>query len=168
MIHVVLYEPEIPPNTGNIARTCAATGVSLHLVEPLGFSVAERDVRRAGLDYWDLVDLHVHRDWRAFLDHCGVETGGVEKSEIAWAFLSTRGTKLYTSIEPRPDTGEVRDLYLVFGPETRGLPTELLAAHRDHMYRVPMSTTFRSLNLANTVALVLYDVLRRQGFPGLV
>ena len=159
MIHIVLYQPEIPPNTGNIARTCAATATPLHLIEPLGFSISDRQVRRAGLDYWELLNLSVHTDWQAFLSARSKQT---TLSKLA--LLSTKGRRLYT------DIGEdlADDLYLVFGPETRGLPREILDSCPEDIYRIPMCTDFRSLNLANTVALVLYDQLSRQGFPGLV
>ncbi|TVR70391.1 MAG: tRNA (cytidine(34)-2'-O)-methyltransferase [Spirochaetaceae bacterium] len=164
MIHVVLYEPEIPPNTGNVARTCAATDTPLHLIEPLGFSISDRQVRRAGLDYWDKLDLHVHSDWDAFLRY---STVGRETPVIAP--LSTRGSRLYTAISTDLMQPDNRDpLYLLFGPETRGLPATILGLCGDRVYRVPMSTEFRSLNLSNTVALVLYNLLESRGFPGLV
>jgi tRNA (cytidine/uridine-2'-O-)-methyltransferase len=151
-LHVVLFEPEIPPNTGNIARTCAATGTPLHLIQPLGFSVDEPYVRRAGLDYWSRLTLHRHDGWDQF--HRTAENGRL-------ALLSTKGEKRYTEI-----TEEV-PLYLVFGPETRGLPTSLLGRYQDLVYRIPMGAEIRSLNLSNSVAVVLYDLLRRLGFPGL-
>jgi len=152
-VHVVLVYPEIHYNTGNVARTCAVTGTGLHLVEPLGFSLEDRYLRRAGLDYWPLVDLTVHPD----LDHLFATIGSRPV-----AFLSARGRRLYTEIPFSPD------LFLVFGRESTGLPEELL---RDEakVFRVPMRPIpeARSLNLANTVALVLYEGLRQLGFPGL-
>ena len=154
-IEVVLYQPEIPPNTGNIARTCAAVGTPLHLIKPLGFSIEEREVRRAGLDYWSSLDLTVHEDW----DHFVRATGGVEP-----ALLTTKGVRPYTDIEPPADAAP---LYLVFGPETRGLPAAILDRWPERRYRIPMRPGLRSLNLANSVAIVVYDQLARRGFQGL-
>ncbi len=160
MIHVVLVEPEIPPNTGNIARTCAATGIPLHLVEPLGFSISDRYVKRAGLDYWKDVDLHLHRDLPAFF------TYAKERCGAPWepALLTTKGSQPYTRISLPP---EGKDLFLLFGPETRGLPADLLARFPDRRYRIPMVPERRSLNLSNSVAVVVYDLLRRAGFERL-
>lgn len=151
-MNIVLYEPEIPQNTGNIARTCAATGSRLHLIEPLGFRIDESAVKRAGLDYWDKLDLVVYPDWDTF----------VARNEGAplW-YASTKAAHLYTQVAYGPDD------YLVFGKETKGLPESLLAAHYDHCVRIPMRPTLRSLNLANSVAVVLYEALRQQDFAGL-
>lgn len=164
MIHVVLFEPEIPPNTGNVARTCAATGTPLHLVEPLGFSISDKHVRRAGLDYWESLDLTVHSDWPALITRIG---------SGRFVLLSTRGTRLYTEIFTN-ESGRAKNsasgngnLFVVFGPETRGLPKEILDAFPEAIFRVPMRATQRSLNLSNTVAVVLYELLRREGFPHL-
>lgn len=153
-MHVVLVYPEIHYNTGNVARTCAVTGTRLHLVEPLGFSLEDRYLRRAGLDYWPLVDLVVHPELAEVLR----EAEGKPK-----AFLSARGRRLYTEIPFRADT------YLFFGRESTGLPEDLLQ-DESSVYRVPMRPVpgARSLNLANTVALVLYEGLRQLGFPCLV
>ncbi|MFP4211216.1 MAG: tRNA (cytidine(34)-2'-O)-methyltransferase [Alkalispirochaeta sp.] len=158
MIHVVLYEPEIPPNTGNIARTCAATGTPLHLIKPLGFSISDRHLRRAGLDYWDDLDLVVHDDFTAF-------ERSLDGGSVRLALLTTKGTLRYDQI--RPPLPE-EELYLLFGPETRGLPADLLARHREHRYRVPMKQGLRSLNLSNSVAIVLYEQLRKRDFADLV
>ena len=148
----MLVEPEIPQNTGNIARTCAATGAALHLIEPMGFSVDEKHVRRAGLDYWPLVDLHIYSSLSAFF----------ELHDIAKAFyISTKARLSYAQAQFSPDD------ILVFGKETRGLPESLLRAHPDQCLRIPMRTEARSLNLANSVAIVLYEALRQQGFPEL-
>jgi tRNA (cytidine/uridine-2'-O-)-methyltransferase len=158
LIHVVLYEPEIPPNTGNIARTCAATGIPLHLIEPLGFSISDRHLRRAGLDYWNDLELTVHPDFAAFEESRPVET-------TRFALLTTKGTAGYDRISPAaPD----EDLYLIFGPETRGLPDDLLARYRDERYRITMKEGLRSLNLGNSVAIVLYEMLRKGDYAGLV
>jgi tRNA (cytidine/uridine-2'-O-)-methyltransferase len=151
-LHVVLVYPEIHYNTGNVARTCAVTDTSLHLVEPLGFSLEDRYLRRAGLDYWPMVKLTVHPD----LDHLRAALG-----HLPWAYFSARATRWYTELRFRPDH------VLVFGRESTGLPDELLTG--PEVYRVPMRPVpgARSLNLANTVALVLYEGLRQLGFPGL-
>lgn len=150
-LHVVLVEPEIPPNTGSIARLCAATEVRLHLVRPLGFSLEDRYLKRAGLDYWPYVDLAVHDDWPSFVTQ------------------STPGTRLCFSARARPSYlaapyGTSGPVYLVFGGETRGLPTAILAGHRRATYRIPIfSGNVRSLNLANAVSVVLYEALRQRG-----
>jgi len=158
LIHVVLYEPEIPPNTGNIARTCAATGVPLHLIEPLGFSISDKHLRRAGLDYWSDLELTVHPDFGAFEDSL---SGGANR----YALLTTKGRVGYDRI---PAAAPDEEIYLIFGPETRGLPEDLLARFPDERYRIPMKEGLRSLNLGNSVAIVLYEQLRKESFPGLV
>ncbi|AEJ62244.1 RNA methyltransferase, TrmH family, group 2 [Spirochaeta thermophila DSM 6578] len=152
-IHVVLHEPEIPQNTGNIARTCAATGAVLHLIEPLGFSLEDRYLRRAGLDYWPMVDLRLHSSWDAFLE---------EERPSSLFLLSTRGTRSYHTCSFPDET------YLVFGKETAGLPPRILEAFPDRVVRIPMRAGARSLNLSNAVAILVYEALRVQGFPGLV
>lgn len=151
-MHVVLVEPEIPPNTGNVSRTCAVTGTILHLVEPLGFSLAERHLRRAGLDYWDRLQLVVHKSLEAFFQWAS-------KGKM-W-FFTTSGSRLYT------DVAYGRDDFLLFGKETAGLPKWLLEKHPKQCLRIPMGKNIRSLNLSNSVAIVLYEALRQQGFPGL-
>lgn len=153
-IAVVLYQPEIPPNTGNIARTCAATGTALHLIEPLGFSLEDRYLKRAGLDYWNELSLTVHPNWEEFLTH----TGGISPP----ALLTTKGTRSYTQIPVQP-----QPQYLVFGPETRGLPSQILQQWPESTYRIPMRPGLRSLNLSNTVALVVYHQLYQRQFPGM-
>ena len=151
-MHVVLVEPEIPPNTGNVSRTCAVTGTTLHLIEPMGFSIDERQLKRAGLDYWQHVDLRVH----ASLDHF---MRSVQEKSI-W-LLTTKGSQRYSDITYEPDD------YLMFGRETAGLPQWLLAKYPEKCVRIPMGTDLRSLNLSNSVAIVLYEALRQQGFPKL-
>ena len=151
MPSVVLYQPEIPQNTGNISRTCAATGTSLHLIEPLGFELSDRQLKRAGLDYWQYLDLHIHKSFEAFAETC--------RPAPVFA-LSTKGERLYTDVAFTPET------YLLFGRETSGLPPELYESLE--LLRVPMRPEPRSLNLSNTVALVLYEALRQNGFPGLL
>ena len=152
MLHIVLVNPEIPQNTGNIARTCAATGAKLHLIEPLGFELSDKYLKRAGLDYWHMMTYEVHRDWEAFL---------AANPGASLRFATTKAPRDYCAAEYSPDD------YLVFGRETKGLDEELLAAHYDHCVRIPMIPDARSLNLSNSVAVVLYEALRQQGFPGL-
>ncbi|MBS4032490.1 MAG: tRNA (uridine(34)/cytosine(34)/5-carboxymethylaminomethyluridine(34)-2'-O)-methyltransferase TrmL [Clostridiales bacterium] len=151
-MNVVLVEPEIPPNTGNISRTCAVTGTVLHLIEPLGFSIDERHLRRAGLDYWEHLKLVTHSNLENFFRNI--------PEENFW-LLTTKGTRSYTDITYS------RDDYIIFGKETAGLPSELLAAHPERCIRIPMGEKVRSLNLSNAVAVVLYEALRQQGFPGM-
>lgn len=152
MINIVLVNPEIPQNTGNIARTCAATGSKLHLIKPLGFSLDDRYLKRAGLDYWHLMQLEVHDNFEAFIK---------KYPNAKMHLLSTKATKSYTDIEYSDDD------FLVFGRETRGLPEDLLKKKYDSSFRVPMIKSARSLNLSNTVAIVLYEALRTLNFPGL-
>lgn len=152
MLNVVLVEPEIPQNTGNIARTCAATGSVLHLVKPLGFDISERAVRRAGLDYWHLVDVRVYEN----LDEL------FEKNDIRQMRLfSTKAPRAYT------ETDYADGCFLFFGRETRGLPEAFLEAHFESCVRIPMRTEARSLNLSNSVAVGVFEALRQQDFPHL-
>jgi tRNA (cytidine/uridine-2'-O-)-methyltransferase len=151
-MHIVLIEPEIPQNTGNIARTCALTGTTLHLVKPLGFSVEDRYLKRAGLDYWHQVEVRI---WENFAEL-------VEAHPGRRFFLATTHTsQSYHQCQYQPD-----DL-LVFGRETRGLAPEILAAYPDNHIRIPMRDLGRSLNLANSAAIILYEALRQQNYPGL-
>jgi tRNA (cytidine/uridine-2'-O-)-methyltransferase len=148
-MNVVLYQPEIPPNTGSIARLCAATLTALHLIEPLGFKIDDRHLKRAGLDYWEFVDLRVHKSWDRFLAHA-------EPARLL--YFSKRAEKSYTTVQ------YLEDDYLVFGPETRGLPEEFVVGCRDFCFRIPMmGTGVRSLNLSNAVSVVLYEGLRQLG-----
>jgi tRNA (cytidine/uridine-2'-O-)-methyltransferase len=152
MFSLILFEPEIPPNTGNIIRLCANTGTALHLVEPLGFELDEPRLKRAGLDYREFADVSVH----ASLDACLAELGG--RRVFA---MSTRGSTPYASADYRPG-----DAFL-FGPETRGLPQDLLGGYpREQRLRLPMREGSRSLNLANSAAVVIYEAWRQQGFEG--
>lgn len=151
-MHIVLVEPEIPQNTGNIARTCAATGCSLHLVGKLGFSIADKWVKRAGLDYWHLVDV-----WQ----HSSLEELWTAYPNSSFWYVSTKATRHHSQASFGPHD------FLVFGKETRGLPESLLQAHEDHTIRIPMRNEARSLNLANSVAIVVYEALRQQGYPNL-
>jgi tRNA (cytidine/uridine-2'-O-)-methyltransferase len=148
-MQVVLFEPEIPPNTGSVARLCAATLTPLHLIEPLGFKIDDKHLKRAGLDYWEFVDLHVHKSWDAFL---------LKVAPKNLLFFSKRAAKSYTST--RYDEND----FLVFGPETRGLPTRLLETNQNRFFRIPMmGGGVRSLNLSNAVSIVLYEALRQLG-----
>ena len=145
-LHVALVAPEIPPNTGNIARLCAATGTSLHLIEPLGFAIDGATVKRAGLDYWDTVDLWVHRDLGAF-------RRAVEEERCL--YFSARGERSFWNAPFRDRT------VLVFGNETGGLPEEIRTQHAGRLYRIPMRDGIRSLNLATAVGIVVYEALRQ-------
>ena len=145
-LHVALVEPQIPPNTGNIARLCAVTGASLHLVEPLGFSLAEPEVKRAGLDYWSAVDLWVHRDWSAFQEAVAPER---------CLYFSTHGERSFWEAPYRESS------VLVFGNEGNGLPQRLREQHADRLYRIPMLDGARSLNLATAAGIVVYEAIRQ-------
>ena len=152
MLNIVLLEPEIPQNTGNIARTCAATRSRLHLIEPMGFSVDEKHVRRAGLDYWPMVDLTVYPDLEAFYR----QNPGAQP----W-MATTKAAQRHCDVRYRDGD------YLMFGKETRGLPEEMIFACPERAVRIPMREEARSLNLANSVAVVVYEALRQLGFPGI-
>ena len=148
-MHIVLVEPEIPPNTGTIARLCAATNTPLHLVGPLGFSLEDRYLKRAGLDYWPYVDVHYYSNWQEFISR---------RPPGRILAFSARATRSYTRVRYEPG-----DL-LLFGSETKGLPLELCTAFADVLYTIPMEGKHvRSLNLANAVAIVLYEALRQLG-----
>ncbi|NLY91279.1 MAG: tRNA (uridine(34)/cytosine(34)/5-carboxymethylaminomethyluridine(34)-2'-O)-methyltransferase TrmL [Firmicutes bacterium] len=151
-MNVVLFQPEIPQNTGNIARLCAAAGCTLHLIEPFGFIWDDRHLRRAGLDYWSLVEIKRYLDFDAFVR---------ANPDGNHYYLTTKGQRFYTEVNFQPND------YLIFGPETRGLPPWILTLNPRHNLRIPMRAETRSLNLANSVAIVLYEALRQQGFPGL-
>ncbi len=153
MIQIVLVEPEIPQNTGNIARTCAATGAALHLVRPLGFSLSDRYLKRAGLDYWPMAQVTVHDDFPSVLARYPGQP---------LFFFTTKGARPYTEFEYPSDA------LLVFGRETRGLPEALLEKYPGQCARIPMQEGARSLNLSNSVAVALYEALRQRGFEGLL
>ena len=155
-LHIVFVEPEIPPNTGNIARTCAATDTVLHLVEPLGFKIDDKSLKRAGLDYWPFVKLEVHESLDAFMTKYG-------QGDRRLFLATTKGGRIYT--EPDYRDG---DMFL-FGKETAGLPRDFIAQHANTAIRIPMSadTRLRSFNLANSANIILFEALRQLGFPGL-
>ena len=150
-LQVALINPQIPPNTGNIARLCAATDVPLHLIEPLGFSLTHADLRRAGLDYWDHVDLWRHPDWFAFRD-------AMDRSRCL--YFSAKARRSYWEAPYRPNS------CLVFGSETEGMPTRILEKYPDRCFTIPMRGAVRSLNLATAVGIVLYEALRQARPPG--
>ena len=152
IINIVLVEPEIPQNTGNIARTCAATGARLHIVKPMGFTIDDKKLKRAGLDYWQYLDITYYENLDDFL----LKTKGAN-----YYLFTTKGQKVYSDVS-FPD-----NCYLIFGKETKGLPEEFIIANRQSALRVPMQGEIRSLNLSNTVALATYEVLRQWGFPEL-
>lgn len=148
-MNIVLYEPEMPLNTGNIGRTCVATNTRLHLIEPLGFLLNDKAVRRAGLDYWDKLDVTVYCDYQEFL----------EKNPGAKIYMATtKAPKVYTDVKYDPDC------YIMFGKESAGIPEEILIENKEDCVRIPMWGDIRSLNLANSVAIVLYEALRQNGF----
>jgi tRNA (cytidine/uridine-2'-O-)-methyltransferase len=152
-MHIVLVEPEIPPNTGNVARLCAATKTKLHLIEPFGFNLDDKQLKRAGMDYWQHVDWRRWASWSAFQEE-------LPRGARLW-FVESNGPWLYTDVNYAPED------YLVFGRETAGLPRSLLEQNRERWLRIPMfNPESRSLNLSNCVALVLFEALRQQGFAG--
>lgn len=154
-IHVVLYQPEIPANTGNIARTCLGTDVTLHLVHPLGFSTDDKMLKRAGLDYWKNVDVHEHDSIESLFE---AFPNGI------YYYIENFGNKHYTDHDfNQPD----QDLFFIFGKETTGIPRELIVGKEDNCLRIHMNEKIRSLNLSNTAAIIIYEVLRQQGFPKL-
>lgn len=148
-MNIVLHEPEIPANTGNIGRTCVATGTSLHLIKPLGFSLDEKHLRRAGMDYWKVVDLHVYENFQDFLD----------KNPGAKIYMATtKAHQNYSEVSYEPDC------FLMFGRESAGIPEEILVDYEDTCVRIPMKENIRSLNLSNSVAVLLYEALRQNDF----
>ena len=148
-LNIVLYEPEIPANTGNIGRTCVATDTRLHLIEPLGFSLAEKQLKRAGMDYWKDLDVTTYVNWQ---DFCDRNPG----AKIYYA--TTKGRHVYSDVSYEPDC------YIMFGKESAGIPEEILLANQENCVRIPMVGDIRSLNLGNSVAIVLYEALRQNNF----
>ena len=148
-MNIVLYEPEMPANTGNIGRTCVSTGTRLHLIEPLGFKLNEKALKRAGLDYWDKLDVTVYSDFQDFLD----------RNPGAKIYMATtKAPNVYTEASYEPDC------YIMFGPESRGIPEDILVNHQETCVRIPMWGDIRSLNLSNSVSIILYEALRQNGF----
>lgn len=152
-LNIVLFEPEIPQNTGNIARTCVLTNSKLHLIKPLGFSLDERHLKRAGLDYWQYLDMEIHESFETFKE---------KYKEGNFYFSTTKGTKVYTDITYREGD------FIIFGKESAGLPDSIRNSNLDNLMRVPMlQTSTRSLNLSNTVAIVAYEAMRQMNFPNM-
>ena len=151
MLNIVLHEPEMPANTGNIGRTCVATGTRLHLIEPLGFKINEKQLKRSGLDYWDKLDVTVYDNYQDFLDK--------NPDAIGNTFMAT--TKAH---QVHSEVSYPKDCYIMFGKESAGIPEEILVDNEDHCVRIPMLPDIRSLNLSNSVAVVLYEALRQQNF----
>lgn len=152
MLNIVLHEPEIPSNTGNIGRTCVATGSRLHLIEPLGFEITDKALKRAGLDYWAKLDVTIYKNFQDFLD----------RNPGAKIYMATTKAKRRFS-----DVAYEEDAYIMFGKETAGIPEEILMEHEETCVRIPMLPGERSLNLSNSVAIITYEALRQQDFPGL-
>ncbi len=155
-LNIVMCEPEIPQNTGNIARTCAILGAKLHLVHPLGFSISEKAVKRAGLDYWDKLEIEEHESLNKFLEKYPPE-------KYNMFFATTKGKHIYSE----PDYSKMDEIFVLFGKETKGLPEDLLIKYIDKTIRIPMKKTLRSLNLSNSVAIVVYEIMRQKDFEGL-
>lgn len=151
-MNIVLLEPEIPANTGNIGRTCVATDTKLHLIKPLGFDISEREVRRAGLDYWKDLDLTLYENYDDFQR---------KNPDAKIYYATTKAHKRYDEVKFGPND------YIMFGKETAGIPEEILVEHEENCIRIPMFKEYRSLNLGNSVAIILYEALRQQGFPSL-
>lgn len=152
MMNIILHEPEIPQNTGNIARTCVATGTSLHLIEPLGFFIDEKSVKRAGLDYWDKLDLHTYIN---FEDFCN-------KNPNATIYMATtKARKTYAEVKYDKNS------FIMFGKETAGIPEDILVNYKETSIRIPMEPTIRSLNLSNSVAIILYEAVRQLNFDSM-
>lgn len=152
MLNVILLEPEMPANTGNIGRTCVATGTRLHLIEPLGFEINDKQLKRAGLDYWPRLDVTVYEDYEDFK----------RKNPDAKVYMATTKSK-----QKYTDVKYPEDAYIMFGPESRGIPEEILLENKETCVRIPMMPEERSLNLSNSVAIMVYEALRQQDFPGL-
>ena len=152
MLNIVLLEPEIPANTGNIGRTCVAAGARLHLIEPLGFSLSEKALKRAGMDYWKSLDVTTYIDYQDFLD----------RNPGAKIYMATtKAQKVYTEAAYEPDC------YIMFGKESAGIPEEILVENKENCVRIPMIGDIRSLNLGNSAAIILYEALRQNGFKGM-
>lgn len=155
-LNIVLVEPEIPGNTGNIARTCAALGAKLHLVHPLGFDISEKSVKRAGLDYWDKLEIEEHENLKSFLEKYDI-------NKNTMYLVSTKAIHVYSDV----DYLTSNEIFLLFGKETKGLPESLLKDNLDKTIRIPMGFDIRSLNLSNSAAIVAYEVMKQHNFEGL-
>ena len=154
-INIVLHQPEIPQNTGNIARTCAATGASLHIIRPMGFEIDDRKLKRAGLDYWDKLDITYYDSYEDFLTK---QPDAVNNTY----YFTTKAPQSYIDVSEYPD-----NVFIMFGKETKGLPEDILYKNKNFCVRIPMRDTIRSLNLSNSVAIAVYEIIRQKGFDGL-
>lgn len=152
-LNIVLLEPQIPQNTGNISRTCAVTGAVLHLIKPYGFVITDRQLKRAGLDYWDKLEIYEYENWDSF----------AQANDGFFCFFTTKGLNVHSEVEYPRD----RDVFLIFGREDKGLPEALLYANRGSCVRIPMRNELRSLNLSNSAAIAVYEVLRQWDYPDL-
>ena len=152
MLNIVLHEPEIPANTGNIGRTCCATGTRLHLIGPLGFSLSEKALKRAGMDYWQHLDVTVYDNYEDFLQ---------KNPNAKIYYATTKAPNVYSDVQYEPDC------YIMFGKESAGIPEDILVGNQDTCVRIPMNAEIRSLNLSNSVAVVLYEALRQNEFTGM-
>ena len=157
MLNIVLHQPEIPANTGNIGRTCVATGTVLHLIEPLGFSLSEKQLKRAGMDYWNLLDVRRYINFADFLEKNPTLVSGEPDAPKLW-MATTKEHQVYSDVKIGPDD------YIMFGKESAGIPEEILVEHPEECVRIPMIGETRSLNLSNSVAIVLYEALRQNQF----
>ena len=155
MLNIVLYEPEIPTNTGNIMRTCVATNTKLHLIEPLGFSLDEKSIKRSGVNYIDKLEYHVYKNWDDFKS----------KNKGTYYYFTRYGKKPHTSFDY---SNQDEEIYLIFGKESTGIPREILGQDLEHCMRIPMTSNVRSLNLSNCCAIVIYEVLRQQDYRDLL
>ena len=154
-INIVLHEPEIPQNTGNIARTCAATGAALHIIKPMGFTIDDKKLKRAGLDYWDKLDITYYENFEDFI----AKRPDAKENTF---YFTTKAPQSYCEVSEYPD-----NVYIMFGKETKGLPEELLHDNPETCVRIPMRNNLRSLNLSNSVAIAVYEILRQRDFEGL-
>ena len=154
-LNIVLLEPQIPQNTGNISRTCAVTGAALHLIKPYGFVITDRQLKRAGLDYWDKLEIYEYENWDSFASQ--------NKDGGEFYFFTTKGLNVHSGVTYPAD----KNVFLIFGREDRGLPEELLYANRESCLRIPMRNELRSLNLSNSAAIAVYEVLRQWDYPDL-
>ena len=171
VMNIVLHEPEIPANTGNIGRTCVATGTALHLIEPLGFKVDEKNLKRAGLDYWPKLNVKIYKNYKELLDSVVSADSETSSDQLSGSgsgvaipriwYATTKARRTYTEVSFGPDD------YIMFGKESAGIPEEILVENEPYCIRIPMLHDIRSLNLSNSVAIVLYEALRQQGFAGL-
>ena len=159
-MHIVLHQPEIPANTGNIGRTCVATGTGLHLIEPFGFRLNEKEIRRAGMDYWEKLDVTRYMNFDAFYAQYNAYAGQKERRPRLW-LATTKAKRAYTQVDFGPDD------FIMFGKESAGIPEEILVEHEEDCIRIPMLSDIRSLNLSNAVAIVLYEALRQNDFVGM-